>query len=83
MVTETELQQVGAREETACGHHVVIKEFFQNLLQLYTSTLLFIHSVSKSLHLPIPTSHSIPACPSPLAISSLFSMSLILFLFHT
>ena len=41
MVTETELQQVGAREETACGHHVVIKEFFQNLLQLYTSTLLF------------------------------------------
>ena len=41
MVAETELQQVGASEETACGHHVVIKEFFQNLLRLYTSTLLF------------------------------------------
>ena len=46
-------------------------------------TLLFIHSTYNSLHLLIPNSQSIPPPPlSPLATTSLFSMSVSLFLFH-
>ena len=46
-------------------------------------TLLFIHSICNSLHLLTPVSHSIPPPkPSLLASTSLFSMSVILFLFH-
>ena len=33
---------------------------------IYRRTLLFIHSMYKSLYLLIPTSPSVPACPSPL-----------------
>ena len=47
------------------------------------SWTLFIHSVNKSLHLLTPTSHSIPpSTSSSLATTSLFSMSVSLFLFH-
>ena len=43
---------------------------------LYRKTLLFIHSIHKSLHLLTPTSHSIaPPNPSPLATTSIFFMS--------
>ena len=49
----------------------------------YTVGLLFIHSISKSLHLLIPPSNSYPLpTPSPLTTTSLFSVSLILFQFH-
>ena len=49
---------------------------------LYNRTSLIIHSKCNSLHLPTPNSHSIPlpSC-SPLATTSLFSMSGSLFLF--
>ena len=47
---------------------------------LYSKTLLFIHSIYKSLYLLTPTSHSIPPLTlSPLATTSLFSMSMTLF----
>ena len=50
---------------------------------LHSRTLLFMHSIYKSLNLLTPTSHSVPPpTPSPLATTSLFSLSLILFLFH-
>ena len=43
-------------------------------------TLLLIHSLCNSLHLLIPASHSMPLpIPSPLATTSLFSMSVSLF----
>ena len=48
----------------------------------YSRTLLCIHSMYNSLHLLIPKSQSIPLHPHPpLATTSLFSMSLSLFLF--
>ena len=48
---------------------------------LYSRTL-FIHPVYNSLHLLIPNSQSIPPSPLPvLATTSLFSMSVTLFLF--
>ena len=47
---------------------------------LYSRTLLFICSMYNSLHLLTPTSHSIsPPTLSPLATTSLFFMSVILF----
>ena len=50
---------------------------------LYSRTLSFIHSIYKSLPLIIPNSNSIPPSPIyPLATTSLFPMSVILFLFH-
>ena len=50
---------------------------------LYSRPLLFIHSIYKSLHLLTPTSHSILLpTPSFLATTNLFSISMILFLFH-
>ena len=49
---------------------------------LYSRTLLFIHSKCNSLHLPTPNSQSIPLPPPPpLATTSLFSVSVNLFLF--
>ena len=50
---------------------------------LYSRTLLLIHSICNSLHLLIPNSKSIPPVSpsSPLATTSLFSMSVNLFLF--
>ena len=46
-------------------------------------TLVFIHPVYNSLHLLTANSQSFPpSLPSPLAITSLFSMSVSLFLFH-
>ena len=50
---------------------------------IYSRTLLFIHSMYKSLYWLTPISHSIPPpTPSPLATTSLFSKSVILFWFH-
>ena len=50
---------------------------------LYSRTLLFVYSLSNSLCLLIPNSQPIPPlCPSLLAITSLFSMSVNQFLFH-
>ena len=50
---------------------------------LYSRTLLFIHSMYNHLHLLTPTSDSTPSLtPSPLATTSLFSMSVSLFLFQ-
>ena len=50
---------------------------------LYSRTLLFIHSAYNSLHLLTPAFLSIlPPMPSPLTTTSLFSTSMILFLFH-
>ena len=49
----------------------------------YSRTLLFIHSIYKSLHLLTPNSHSIPSpTPSSWATTNLFSMCEVLFLFH-
>ena len=49
---------------------------------LYSRTLLFIHPIYNSLPLLIPDSQSFPPTPSsPLATTSLFSMSVSLFLF--
>ena len=45
--------------------------------------LLFIHPTYNSLHLLIPNSQSFPPPPTfPLTVTSLFSMSVSLFLFH-
>ena len=53
------------------------------VLLLYSRTLLFNHSVYKRLHLLTPTpTPSLPQIPSPLALTSLFFMSLVLLLFH-
>ena len=52
---------------------------------IYSRTLLFSHSIYKNLHLLTPISHSMPSptpTPSLLAITGLFSMFMILFLFH-
>ena len=49
---------------------------------LYSRTLLFIHPIYTSLPLLIPNSQSFPPPPSsPLATTTLFSMSVSLFLF--
>ncbi|XP_054946539.1 synergin gamma isoform X3 [Physeter macrocephalus] len=50
---------------------------------LYSRTLLLIHPICNRLHLLTPNSQSIPPpTPAPCAATSLFSMSVILFLFH-
>ena len=50
---------------------------------LYSRALLFIHALHNSLHLLTPNSQSIPLPPpSSLATTSLFSMSVSLFLFR-
>ena len=50
---------------------------------LYVMILLFIHSVYTGLYMLIPNSQSVSLPPpSPFATTSLFSVSLILFLFH-
>ena len=49
---------------------------------IYSRTL-FIHPIYTSLHLLIPNSQSFPrSLPSPLGTTSLFFMSVSLFLFH-
>ena len=50
---------------------------------LCIGTLLFIHSISNSLHRLIPSSQSFPLPCSPQANTGLFSMSVSLFLFHS
>ena len=56
--------------------------YWTQFLVLYSRTLLFLHCIYNRLHLLIPTSHSIPPPnPSLLATTSLFSVSLSLFLF--
>ena len=50
---------------------------------LYNRTLLFIRSIYNSPHLQTLPSHTIhPQAPSAVATTSLFSVSVILFLFH-
>ena len=60
-----------------------IMGFYRILKVICNRTLLFIHSMYKSLHRLTPISHSIPPpTPSPLATTTLFSKSVILFWFH-
>ena len=68
--------------------HILLHIFFHCLSQdifpvLYSRTLLFILSIYISLSLLTPKSQSsLPPTASPLTTTSLFSMSVILFLFH-
>ena len=61
----------------------MVEGFFVYLIDCFvfhSSTLLFIHSICKSLHLLIPNFQSIPPPPpSPLATTSLLSLSMSLF----
>ena len=62
-------------------HYVLLQNIEYSPLS-YSRTLLFIHSISNTLHLLIPNSQSILPHPSPLATTSLFSLSVSLFPFH-
>ena len=61
---------------------MVYHRILNTVLYAISRTLLFIHSIYNSLHLLTPNSYSIPPpTHTPLATTSLFSMSVILFLF--
>ena len=61
--------------------HYVLSQDIENSLCYYGKTLLFTHSIYKSLHLLPPNSQLISPSP-PLATTSLFFISMSLFLFH-
>ena len=84
------LQYSSLENSTDCKVHGVTKSLtqlsnlhFHFLSLLYSRTLLFIHPLYNSLQLLIPKSQSFPPpLSSSLATTSLFSMSVSLFLIH-
>ena len=63
--------------------HILFHYDLSEDIEYISKTLLFIHPIYNILPLLIPNSHSFPPLdPFPLATTSLFSISVSLFLFH-